>query len=97
MRLSAIQKDVMFVLVDLTERKKINNPIRAMKLLGMLNSIRVTPIAASNFRTSCHTLTKHGLLIGFRDNRSLQLSFTLSETGRRLASQIYKLRTGMEY
>ncbi|MDE9567354.1 chromosome segregation protein ParM, partial [Xenorhabdus bovienii] len=85
-----------FVLFDLSKRKEINSPIRAMTLLSMINSIRIIPVAGSNFRTSCHTLTKHGLLVGFRDNRSLQLNCTLSETGKDLAAQIYKQRTGME-
>lgn len=61
MRLSAIQKDVLFVLSSL-EARGITAPVPATRLLGMINAARSAQVYPTNFRTSCHTLVKHGLL-----------------------------------
>lgn len=90
MRLSALQKDLLFVLNDL-EGKGREGPIPGVKLLAIINSVRSQPVFATNFRTSCHTLVKNGLLIKFRSN-SLQLAFCLSETGRTAGAAIYEQR-----
>lgn len=89
MRLSATQKDVLCVLCDLAVRKNITGPVPAMQLLAMINLVRVKPIADTNFRTSCHTLVKHGLLQKFRNPDSLQLAFSLSQNGLNKARPIY--------
>ncbi|HGM7842856.1 TPA: chromosome segregation protein ParM [Serratia marcescens] len=79
MRLSAIQKDVLFVLSSL-EARGITAPVPATRLLGMINAARSAQVYPTNFRTSCHTLVKHGLLKKYR-NPSLHLAFTLTEVG----------------
>ncbi|MEX3242874.1 hypothetical protein AB4L93_25760 [Serratia quinivorans] len=61
-----------------------------MQLLAMLNQVRLQPIADTNFRTSCHTLVKHGLLHKYRNPTSLQLAFTLSPNGLEKARPLYE-------
>lgn len=90
MRLSVTQKDVLCVLYDLAVRKGITGPVSAMQLLAMLNQVRLQPIADTNFRTSCHTLVKHGLLHKYRNPTSLQLAFTLSPNGLEKARPLYE-------
>ena len=91
MRLSAIQKDVLFVLYALTE-KGHRGPVSGMKLLELINSQRMAEIHASNFRISCNTLVGHTLLNRYR-NSSLQLAFTLTEKGREVGKELYQQRT----
>lgn len=78
------------MLYDLAVRKGITGPVSAMQLLAMLNQVRPQPIADTNFRTSCHTLVKHGLLHKYRNPTSLQLAFTLSPNGLEKARPLYE-------
>lgn len=91
-RLSGVQKDILFVLYGLTERKNIDGPLPTMTLLELLNRGRLNPVADTNFRRSCHTLTQHGLLSKYRDRQSLKLAFGLTATGSEIAQGIYQKR-----
>ncbi|STJ26726.1 putative plasmid-like protein [Citrobacter braakii] len=91
-RLSGVQKDILFVLFGLTERKSIDGPLPAMKLLDLLNRGRLNQVADTNFRRSCHTLAQHGLLNKYRDRQSLKLAFGLTSTGNEIAQGIYQKR-----
>lgn len=86
MRISAIQKDVLYVLAVL-EGKKILEPVPLVKILTIVNAGRSRDIHTNNFRVSCHTLVDNGLLQKYR-SRSLHLAFTLSESGRQLAGLV---------
>lgn len=96
MRLSRVQKDVLFVLYGLAERNLIG-PFPAMRLFSILNKGRLQPVADTNFRRSCHTLNRHGLLSKYRVQQSLTLAFGLTEEGFEIARDIYQKRlTEME-
>ncbi|EBI7649411.1 chromosome segregation protein ParM [Salmonella enterica] len=96
MRLSGVQKDVLFVLYGLAERQ-LSGPFPAMQLFSILNKGRLQPVADTNFRRSCHTLNRHGLLNKYRDNQSLTLAFGLTEAGLKIAREVYHKRlTEME-
>ncbi|EHI8346934.1 chromosome segregation protein ParM [Salmonella enterica] len=96
MRLSGVQKDVLFVLYGLAERQ-LAGPFPAMQLFSILNKGRLQPVADTNFRRSCHTLNRHGLLSKYRDNQSLTLAFGLTEAGLEIAREVYHKRlTEME-
>jgi hypothetical protein len=58
----------------------------------MLTLGRRQPIADTNFRWLCHTLTRHGLLEKYRDRQSLKLAFSLSNAGKEVATVIYVSR-----
>lgn len=90
MRLSAIQKDVLFVLFAIRAKGK-PGPVPSMALLGMINRGRAQEVFPSNFRTSCHTLVNNGLLHKYRDEQ-LNLGFSLTEAGAELGGQIYQAR-----
>ena len=90
MRLSAIQKDVLFVLFAIRTKGKAG-PVPSMTLLGMINRGRSAEVFPSNFRTSCHTLVDNGLLGKYRDEQ-LNLGFSLTEAGAELGGQIYQAR-----
>lgn len=91
-RLSGVQKDILFVLYGLTERKGIAGPVPGMQLLELLNRGRFNAVADTNFRRSCHTLAQHGLLSKYRDRQSLKLAFGLTDTGNEIAGNIYQQR-----
>ena len=91
-RLSGVQKDILFVLYGLTERKNINGPLPAMTLLELINRGRLNQVADTNFRRSCHTLAQHGLLNKYRDRQSLKLAFGLTVTGSEIARGLYQKR-----
>mgnify|MGYP000007506319 FL=1 len=90
MRLSATQKDVLYILFSIEARGRFD-PVPGMKLLGMLNLTRSSEIHDTNFRTSCHTLVANGLLSKYRSS-SLMLAFTLTADGREKAKDIYQTR-----
>lgn len=90
-RLSAVQKDLLFVLYALWARGK-TSATPAVALLNMVNRGRVTPVFPTNFRTSCHTLADNKLIKKYR-NESLRLAFELSESGIATAKEIYNERT----
>ena len=85
MRISSIQKDILFVLYQL-ELRGLVKPIAATDILSMLNQSRDIAVFGTNFRTSCHTLHKNGLLHMHRDLKTLKLSFRLTELGRERAN-----------
>ncbi|MDX7506148.1 chromosome segregation protein ParM [Citrobacter freundii] len=91
-RLSGVQKDILFVLYGLTERKNIAGPLPAMQLMEIINRGRFNQVADTNFRRSCHTLAQHGLLNKYRDRQSLKLAFGLTNTGNEIARNIYQKR-----
>lgn len=88
-RLSAVQKNILFSLYGLMMRKGIDGPVPAMKMLMIVNSGRLNPVADTNFRRSCHTLMQNGLLNKYRDRQSLMLAFSLTRNGIELAKRIY--------
>lgn len=96
MRLSSNQKDILIALCGIAIKRGRNAPLPLMELLSIVNAHRDHKIADTNFRTSCHTLAKHGLLQKHRDLKSLQLYFTLTPAGERVALPLYRklLTTG---
>lgn len=94
MRLSASQKAVLITLYAIAERQGESRPVPLMALFRAVNSEREVncerPIADRNFRTSCHTLAKHGLVQKFRDTQSLHLLFSLSASGTEIARSLYQ-------
>ncbi|KZX00058.1 chromosome segregation protein ParM [Pseudoalteromonas luteoviolacea] len=88
MRLSANQKDVLFVLLAV-EQKGNSNPVQSTVLLKLINSSRSSDIFASNLRESCHTLNGNGLINKYRSS-SLKLAWKLTDKGREIASKVYK-------
>ncbi|MFV0262046.1 MAG: chromosome segregation protein ParM [Kluyvera sp.] len=91
MRLSAIQKDLLFVLYALRERNPDQTVIPSVRLFRMLEQNSRKTFFATNFRTSCHTLHRHGLLSKYR-NASMKLAFGLTDTGADIARDIYTAR-----
>lgn len=91
MRLSVTQKDALFLLYAIEARQALATPVPATDLLLMINQQRTTPVFASNFRASCHTLHKHGLLLKYR-SPSLMLAFQLSPQGKDVARNVYRTR-----
>lgn len=91
MRLSSTQKDLLFVLHAIRERNPDQTVIPAVRLHEMLAKNRQKTLFTTNFRTSCHTLHRHGLLNKYR-NASMKLAFGLSEKGAEVARGIYEER-----
>lgn len=90
MRLSTIQKDVLFILFAIEQRGS-NAPVPGMNILKMLNGSRSSDIFDSNFRASCHKLNENNLIDKYRSG-SLKLAWALSENGREKASDIFDER-----
>lgn len=90
-RLSAIQKDVLFLLASI-EARGYEQPVPVAKLLQMINSIRTEPVFATNFRASCHTLSARQLVREYRNERH-HLALMLTENGRECAGLIVAKRT----
>jgi len=86
-RLSAVQRDTLFVLQLLREKGR-TGPIPGVDILAIINKRRDNKIAATNFRASCHTLVDRQLLLKYRSS-SLQLAFALSDDGKALAELVY--------
>lgn len=92
MRVSAIQKDLLFVLFAI-EARGAAGPVPGVRLLKMINASRSAEVFPANFRASCHTLVDHGLLQKYR-SESLKLAFSLTDEGRKRAEAIYSARVG---
>lgn len=92
MRLSTIQQDILFILYAI-EQKGYKEPVPSMNVLNMINASRTSLIADTNFRASCHTLNDNGMVEKFRCPTSLKLSWSLSETGRIKASEVFESKT----
>lgn len=90
MRLSAIQKDVLFILYAI-EQKGNSLPVPSVIVLNMLNKSRTADVFDSNFRASCHKLNEHKMIDKYR-SQSLKLAWGLSELGRNKAAEIYQTR-----
>jgi hypothetical protein len=91
-RLSAIQKDVLFLLANIEARGN-EQPVPVAKLLQMINSIRAEPVFATNFRVSCHTLCAHQLVSEYR-NEQHHLALLLTGAGRERAIALVNARAG---
>ncbi|GIU51528.1 hypothetical protein TUM4438_41460 [Shewanella sairae] len=87
MRISSVQKDILFVLYQL-ELRGVVKPIAATDILMMVNQSRNTEVFGTNFRVSCHKLNEHGLVHMHRNLKSLTLSFRLTDAGREKASKL---------
>lgn len=88
MRLSSIQKNVLFVLFAIEQRNGKGTYVKCAALNSILNNSRTNPIIPNNFRVSCHTLVENGLLISNREG-NLELLFALSDDGRLIANKIH--------
>ena len=88
MRLSFIQKDVLFLLYAI-EQKGGKNPVNSMALLNSINDSRSRAIADKNFRASCHKMVEHGV-IELHRGEALKLRWKLTDFGRIRADFIYK-------
>ena len=89
MRLSSIQRDVLFTLFAI-EQKGYKEPVDSMAVFSMINSSRTSEIFDTNFRASHNKLHEHNLIEKYRSPSSLKLSWGLSETGRVKASEVFK-------
>lgn len=87
MRLSFIQRDVLFLLYAI-EQKGGTKPVSSMSLLTSINENRSSFIADKNFRTSCHKLVAHEL-IELHRGPALKLYWKLTDLGRERADLIY--------
>lgn len=87
MRLSSIQKDILFVLFAVEQKGNVS-PIPNMQLLAMINKSRSQELFDTNFRVSAHKLNEHGLIDKYRST-SLKLAWGLTDIGRVKASDIY--------
>lgn len=92
MKLYADQKNTLFVLFCI-KQQGVTAPIPLMDLLPMINVGRQKEMFASNYRISCHTLVKHGLLVSHRNPKTTKLAFSLTEKGTEYAMKIYEERT----
>lgn len=94
MRLSAVQKAVLFVLYSIS-LKLGTEPVPCKRLLKMVNGVRRYSVDAKNFRISCHTMTKNGLLSQVRDD-SQNLLFKLTEDGLSVGEKVFHERIAQE-
>ncbi len=92
MRLSATQKDILFLLFAI-EQKGHKEPVSSMTVFRMINSSRASEIFDTNFRASCHKLNENNLIEKYRSPSNLKLSWGLSESGRLKASEVFKDKT----
>ncbi|MBL5885616.1 chromosome segregation protein ParM [Lelliottia amnigena] len=90
MRISAIQKDILFVLYALRVRGN-KGPVASTRLLSLINAHRGQEIHSSNFRISCHTMALHGLVV-LSYSKSLKLLVGLGIDGNIIGSEIYDAR-----
>lgn len=90
MRISAIQKDILFVLYALRVRGN-EGPVASTRLLSLINAHRNQEIHSSNFRISCHTMALHGLVV-LSYSKSLKLLVGLGVDGHITGNEIYEAR-----
>lgn len=88
MRLSSIQKTVLFVLLAIEDRMGRPTYVESPALNSMINNDRDHAVLPNNFRVSCHTLKNNGLLVSERAE-NLVIKFALSDTGRLIAKKLY--------
>ena len=87
MRLSSIQKTVLFVLLAIEKRTGKQTYVESVELNSMINKNRDHAVLPNNFRVSCHTLKDNGLLLSER-TEELAIRFALTELGRLMARKI---------
>ena len=92
MRISAIQKDTLFLLYAFEKNKR--SLVRQTAMLKMISSQK-KEVFPNNYSASCRTLKKNGLVNIERDD-SLFLWLSLTNSGRELARNIYEERTAHE-
>lgn len=90
MRISVIQKDILFVLYALKVRGHTSS-VASTRLLSLINGQRGQDIHSSNFRASCHTMAVHKLVI-LSYSKSLKLLVGLSIDGLTVGGEIYEAR-----
>ncbi|MBP1133538.1 hypothetical protein JOE25_005161 [Serratia sp. PL17] len=90
MRLSAIQKDTLFLLHAFRLKGRAGG-IRQTALFNIVRSNRSEELYPNNYSLSCRTMAKNGLVILERDE-SLRLYLTLTELGSKVAETIYNER-----
>lgn len=88
MRLSSIQRGVLFVLYAI-EQKGSQDPVPSLSLFKMINSSRDSKVFDTNFRASCHKLNQHDLVDKYR-TPSLKLAWALTEAGKEKAKSIFE-------
>lgn len=88
MRLSSIQKTVLFVLLAIEQRMGQQTYVESPALNSMINNNRDHAVLPNNFRVSCHKLKNNGLLVSERAE-NLVIKFALSDTGRLIARKLY--------
>lgn len=94
LRISSIQKDVLFMLYTI-KQKGSDAPVPSMTLLNMITSSRGIDIDDRNFRTSCHKLKGHGFIELYR-SKHLKLAWSLTPEGEAKAKPIYEEIQGNE-
>ncbi|WP_434523830.1 chromosome segregation protein ParM [Photorhabdus asymbiotica] len=88
-RISDIQRKTLKILHLISEREGDNHyPIPATALFKMVSVNTQHTIAASNYRTSCHTLVKRGLLSQYRNTKTARLAYKLTPDGKQQAKGI---------
>lgn len=88
MRLSSIQKTVLFVLFAIEQRRGQQTYVESPALNSMINNNRDHAVLPNNFRVSCHKLKNNGLLVSERAE-NLVIKFALSDAGRLIARKLY--------
>lgn len=91
MRISKNQQDILFLLYAIEQIKGECFFVPVTKLFKMVENNCHRTLYANHFRTSCHTLNRHGL-IQQRRSHNLQLSCALTSHGRDIAANIYNAR-----
>ncbi|RJL50214.1 chromosome segregation protein ParM [Pectobacterium carotovorum] len=91
MRISKNQQDILFLLYAIEQIKGECFFVPVTKLFNMVENNRHETLYANHFRTSCHTLNRHGL-IQQRRSDNLKLFFSLTPHGRDIAAKIYNAR-----
>ncbi|HHQ6598059.1 TPA: hypothetical protein ACSTLU_004364 [Serratia fonticola] len=92
MRLSAIQKDTLFILHAFRLKGRTGG-IRQTGLFNIVSANRPSELFPNNYSISCRTMAKNGLVTLERDD-SLRLYLTLTAAGAEQAAEIYKQRVG---
>lgn len=87
-RLSALQKNTLFLLYGIHQRQGVS-PVPGRKLLAIINKNSGTGVNvhSNNFNASCRTLSRHGIISIFRER--IYLAFQLTEAGLTLAQEMF--------
>ncbi|WP_147437176.1 chromosome segregation protein ParM [Brenneria alni] len=88
MRISKNQRDILFLLYAIEQKKGHRHFVTATALFSMIRRNRSQTLYPNHLRVSCHTLHKNGFIEQYRDEQ-LKLSYALTEQGRAVALAIY--------